>query len=427
MTVPSVDTDTLDMPIDVTDDTGGVSYVNGWMDWDNDGVFQADESIFASGTFASATGGLTVSGGAGEVPGPGTYDVTVNVPDLTGSHTIGGTLYSRFRVATQLSGVSSAVGASLDGEVEDYSTTLNTLPVDLAYLASQRSRRHGGRAVAYRPGGRQPRLQPLRPRAERHTDAADRRARPLEGADLDRVAGVRADRPHPAPQLWLEDVSLDGVPRCTARTRWALLRRPQPARADRLGCRTPTPLPPAPADDAAAVAAAAREASQRRQAAPATPEYGPVATFSVTEDGIQQITYDDLLAAGVDLNGVPAALLALTSPDGPVAIEVTGAEAFGPGSAVRFLGEPLDTIYTGTNVYRLHIDPSVGAGAVDPQRPGRQRPPRRPTTAGSVPRRVRPPAPGPPHSRARHHAPPNRAVDAVPTTTTSSTTITTPR
>ena len=48
--------------------------------------------------------------------------------------------------------------------------------------------------------------------------------------------------------------------------------------------------------------------------------------------------------------------LAVTDRNGVLAIEVLGGALFGPGSVVQFLGEPLDTLYTGTNVYWLHLD-----------------------------------------------------------------------
>jgi hypothetical protein len=51
------------------------------------------------------------------------------VPNLetNGSgYAIGDTVYSRFRVATARSRRVNAVGPSTDGEIEDYSTTLNT-------------------------------------------------------------------------------------------------------------------------------------------------------------------------------------------------------------------------------------------------------------------------------------------------------------
>ena len=149
--VPSVDVNTIVVPVTVVDSSGGTSFVNGWFDWNNNGTFDAGESIFDAGRFASATGGLTVVGGTGQVPGPGTYNVTVNVPalDSNGSNfAIGDTLYSRFRVATEIGGVQSPTGLSNDGEIEDYASTLNTLPVNLSYVGT--ARRGGSVTVDWR-------------------------------------------------------------------------------------------------------------------------------------------------------------------------------------------------------------------------------------------------------------------------------------
>ncbi|MEQ1701959.1 MAG: GEVED domain-containing protein, partial [Ilumatobacteraceae bacterium] len=214
ITVPSVDVNTMEIPIVVTDADGGVSYVNGWLDWSNDGTFDAGESIFDAGSFVSATGGLAVSGGAAQVPGPGTYTVTINVPNLetNGSgYAIGNTVYSRFRVATQLSGVSSPIGVSLDGEVEDYSTTLNTLPVTIAHFGSQRVGDDvavqwrtaqevdnlGFRLYAQEADGS---LTPL------HDDlVVSKSPTSIEAQEYELTVRTSAD------VLWLEDVSLDGV------------------------------------------------------------------------------------------------------------------------------------------------------------------------------------------------------------------------
>ncbi len=66
-----MDTDSYTFSLTVTDATGGPTYVNGWFDWDNDGVFEPSESVFATGTFVSGTNGLSSLVGIGVVPGPG--------------------------------------------------------------------------------------------------------------------------------------------------------------------------------------------------------------------------------------------------------------------------------------------------------------------------------------------------------------------
>ncbi len=90
--------------------------------------------------------------------------------------------------------------------------------------------------------------------------------------------------------------------------------------------------------------------------------------IGVTEQGMHEVTYQQLLDFGLDIQGEPITSIALLSQGQPVAIEVLGSDAdpqvVGPGSAIRFFGEPLDTLYTGTNVYTLALDPSAQRQAV---------------------------------------------------------------
>lgn len=411
VTVPSVDVNTMDIPIVVTDAAGGVSYVNGWLDWTNDGTFDATESIFSAGTFVSATGGLTVSGGAGQVPAPGSYTVTINVPNLetNGSgYAIGNTVYSRFRVATQLSGVTSPIGLSADGEVEDYSTTLATLPVSVAHFASQRVA--DGVAVQWRTAQEVDNLGFLL-----YAEAADGSLTPLHD-DLvvsKSPTSIEAQEYELTVRtssniLWLEDISLDGV---TERHGPYVIGEsvgdPQPPEAIDW---TPTRRQAAQRQAAERRAALirARAESRARRAAPEAAPTGPVARLDVTESGIHQVTYEQLLAAGVDLAGVSSASLAVTDRRGAVQIEVLGSATFGPGSSIRFLGEPLDTLYTGTNVYRLHLDPALArrVAVFDPNAPAPTT-----TTTTTVPRT---PPSSPP-------TPPRRTEGVRPTRTTTTT------
>jgi uncharacterized repeat protein (TIGR01451 family) len=361
VTLTPVNGQTMQIPIVVSDDTGGGSYVNGWFDWNKDGDFDADESIFNSFLFVSATGGLTVVNGVGQVPGPGPYTVTVTVPplDLNGSgYQIGQSVYSRFRVATQLSGVQLPTGVSADGEVEDYSTTLSTLPVDLSYFASKRS--GGSVAVEWRTAQEVDNLG-----FNLYAEAADGSLVQLN----ERIVASQAPTSVTAQEyeltvstasrvLWLEDVALDGT-----------TERHGPYK---VGQHFGDSEPPKPIDWAANHAAinrvsgpqeearrkAALKASRGRQGGQPTIS-GPVAQLAVVDSGVQQVTYEQLLAAGVDLADVKSANLAVTDRSGPVPIEVTGPAKFGAGSVIRFIGDPIDTLYTGTNVYWVHVDKTL--------------------------------------------------------------------
>ena len=79
---------------------GGI--VNGWIDWDQDGIFDGGDDYVIQGTAYAV----------------GTHLVPVTIP--AGATT--GTTFGRFRIST--GGVGIALGAAADGEVEDYEITV---------------------------------------------------------------------------------------------------------------------------------------------------------------------------------------------------------------------------------------------------------------------------------------------------------------
>ena len=94
----------------------------------------------------------------------------------------------------------------------------------------------------------------------------------------------------------------------------------------------------------------------------------PAYELGVDATGLYRVTYEDLLAAGLDLNGVPTAHLALTSQGNPVALRVAAGKTpgtFGPGGLIEFFGEALDTLYTTRNIYRLTIDPTKALRVIE--------------------------------------------------------------
>lgn len=95
----------------------------------------------------------------------------------------------------------------------------------------------------------------------------------------------------------------------------------------------------------------------------------------VQQSGWLRLSYEDLLAIGVDYAGVPIAQLQITRAGVPVGVVREGAGAFGPGQALSFHAEALDTQYTDTQVYRLQVIAGsgltlqgvfAGAGALPP-------------------------------------------------------------
>ena len=368
VSVPSIDTNVATVSFDVIDPTGGVTYVNGWYDWNRNGVFDTSESIYSAGSFVSATGGLVAFGGIAAVPGPGSYTVTFNVPDLEANgsgYAVGDSIYSRFRIATNGSEITSgkARGRSNDGEIEDYRTTLNTLPVSLAYFESTRS-------------GNQVQVQ------WRTAQEVDNLGFDIYGERRDGTLVTLTRRPilstaptsiepqsysttlrTAVPVLWLEDIALDGTRELhgpfTVGEPYGDPTPPEEIEWD----ETIAAIDALDASRTREAVTAARRASQQRQAELArsgrVDTTGPLATLTVDTSGIHEVTHEQLQAVGVDLTGVRTSALAVTDPLGPIPIEVVGPERFGPGSAIRFVGDPLDTLYSGENVYRLRLDASM--------------------------------------------------------------------
>jgi len=97
----------------------------------------------------------------------------------------------------------------------------------------------------------------------------------------------------------------------------------------------------------------------------------PVAELLVDREGLYRLTYEDLLAAGLDFAGAPLRRLGLTlaRTGTPVPLHVEAdsrSESFGAGAFIEFKGEPLiDSLHSRERVYRLEVLPR---SALRPQR-----------------------------------------------------------
>ncbi len=82
----------------------------------------------------------------------------------------------------------------------------------------------------------------------------------------------------------------------------------------------------------------------------------------VDVEGLYQVSYEMLSAAGAVFSGVDPNTFQIQTQGSEIAIEVTGAGdgSFDPGDQVIFYGEPVDTRYTGSNVYWLSWGESSG-------------------------------------------------------------------
>jgi len=95
-----------------------------------------------------------------------------------------------------------------------------------------------------------------------------------------------------------------------------------------------------------------------------TPGLQDIVYMETEVPGIQRVTYEQLLGSGVDLAGVPGDQLAITHKGQAVAryLEANRGLGFGPGSYIEFIAAPVDKEdrrYTHTNVYRLQLDPDL--------------------------------------------------------------------
>lgn len=78
----------------------------------------------------------------------------------------------------------------------------------------------------------------------------------------------------------------------------------------------------------------------------------------VNKSGAQRITYEDLLAQGVDWQGVNADDIAIVFENNKIARKISDA-VFTTGSYIDFIGNAADTLYTKTNIYEIKLDKSM--------------------------------------------------------------------
>ncbi len=89
-----------------------------------------------------------------------------------------------------------------------------------------------------------------------------------------------------------------------------------------------------------------------------------VARFTVKEKNVYRVTHGQLLASGINLTGTLTERLSVVSGGKAVAARIVGrkkadgtrAKRIGNGSWIEFLGEPVDTLYSGSAVYWLVVD-----------------------------------------------------------------------
>lgn len=83
-----------------------------------------------------------------------------------------------------------------------------------------------------------------------------------------------------------------------------------------------------------------------------------IARIGVRERGMHRITYEQLLAAGIDLGGIASSQIAVVARHAGVPRRVRGGSQFGPGSSIEFFGEAAPSLWSREHYYLLLIDPA---------------------------------------------------------------------
>lgn len=356
---PTCSVSTYTVQVTATNASGATGYLVGYLDWNRDGDFlDAGER---SATVAVATG---------------TSGASQNVTWSSVPANCGGTAatYARFRFTTSQTRAESPIdGVGLrapDGEVEDYQIPANTLPVTLAHVASERrggelrlsfatateNANAGFRVWGLDAGGRRTLLAEV-PSAGPDSFVPQRYELRLE------AAGVAA--------VEIEDLSLYGKSRLHGpfRVGSEVGRPPQAATVDWAAARLAAGI-----DDGTAAARAASRARSVSGAARQAASTG-VGVLRVREAGVQRVTYDELLAAGVDLAGVDPRRLAIVDRGAgvPRYVEAPGG-VFGPGGYIELVVEPRLTLASPYDAMVIALDRRLAIAAapltVPPGAPG---------------------------------------------------------
>ena len=350
--------------ITVTNATGAAATLCGWIDFDvngqaGSGAFAADEgsciTIPASGSNASCTGSGSVF----------TCTMVWTVPaDFVWNSS--STTYARFRVSngtlttSAFNDVAAGAPSTNPGEVEDYRIDAGTLPVTVARVESESD---GGRLTV---------------RWTTSTESANAFfqvwGRTADGAWhlLDRVPSQDPDSFEPRhyqttvdgigiEAIKVEDMSLFGDRREHGPFPVGVPagEEPQGAPIDWAAVRDEAGLSPV-----GTLALPVAKAS-RRIGAMAAATAAREGLLLVREEGIQRVTHEDLLAAGIDLSGTRASDIAILDDGKAVARYVSApATGFGPGSYVEFVARPALTLASPVDAFVIKVDRRKALAAV---------------------------------------------------------------
>lgn len=316
--------------------SGSDGQIRGYIDWNRDGDFADANEISAATTVARGNAD------------PTSYSVSwSSVPSNCGGTT---STYARFRYSTDTAAIASPTGQASDGEVEDYAIAVNTLPVTIAQVQSEISAR--GLTVRWTT-------------ASESANAGFRlwAEQPGKGRTLlAKVAGTSPDSFLPrhygttvaagASSILIEDVGLDGRNRFHGpyAVGASFGAEPQVESVDWSAIKAETGVV-SPLDRLVAAENGVTLPPSRAGAAASS------ALLLVREEGIHRVTYEELASAGVDLAGIEAAAIAVLNRGVGVPRYIGGAgKAFGPGSFIEFVAQPVLTLASPVDAYVLQAD-----------------------------------------------------------------------
>jgi subtilisin-like proprotein convertase family protein len=319
---------TYSVTVNATNGSGATGYLVGYVDWNRDGDFADSGERSTTHTVPTGTtnSNRTVSWSS--------------VPSVCGGNTA---TYARFRFTTTQARAESPTDAAgtqaPDGEVEDYLIAAGTLPVTIAYVDSER--RAGGLRVRWTTATETSnagfRLWGLDAHGGRTLLDTVRSRRPDSFAPQSYEVDVAAGPEVVAVQL--EDLSLFG-----------LTRRHGPFPVGTAAGQEPT---------RAAIDWAAVRAETGVGAAIANGAPGTSGLLLVREKGIHRVTYEQLVAAGIDLAGADPDRIALLDDGKAMPRFVASSDkTFGPGDFIEFVARPRLTLASPVDAIELHGDAS---------------------------------------------------------------------
>jgi len=334
---------TYTVTVSATNTTGSTAYLVGYIDWNADGDFNdaGEKSLTQTVPNNSRLPGP-------DAPAATNFNVTWNAVPATPSANAS---YARFRISTNQLSVESPTGLAPNGEVEDYPITAGTLPVTVAWVETALER--GGLAVRFMT-------------ATEHQNAGFR----IWGLDARGERTLLGKIPSKvvdsfAPQSYelrvgaggfvaveIEDVGTNGKNRLHGPFAIGTTagRRPEVEAIDWAAIRAEIDRTDAVARESA-LPAMDDLLSDARIARPAT-----MALVKVREAGIHRLTYEQLVAAGLDLSNTRTARLALYDQGVRIPVYRSGSGLFGPGQFVEFVFEPALTLESPFDALELRVE-----------------------------------------------------------------------